>query len=103
MHEDSGSVVFIERDLEDLIPEYLELRYKDIEQIRKLADERDLETIKRLSHNIKGSGGSFGFAKISEIGAKMEQFSKDQNIAEILNFTLILEDYLRKVKIVYRD
>jgi HPt (histidine-containing phosphotransfer) domain-containing protein len=103
MDDNSGPVVYIDRDLEDLIPEYLENRQKDIEEIRKLIVEKDLDTIKRLSHNIKGSGGSFGFARISEIGTKMEQVTIEKNIIEILNFTVQLENYLKEVKVVYKD
>jgi HPt (histidine-containing phosphotransfer) domain-containing protein len=103
MDDNSGTVVYIDRDLEDLIPEYLENRQKDIAEILKLINEKDLDTVKRLSHNIKGSGGSFGFSRISEIGTKMEQVAIEKNIEKILNFTMQLEDYLKSVKVVYKD
>ena len=103
MSEETGPVVNIDRDLEDLIPEYLENRRKDIIEIRKLLTLNDFDTIKRLSHNIKGSGGSFGFQRISEIGITMEQAAKDCVQAEILKSLSELELYVNSVKIVYTD
>jgi HPt (histidine-containing phosphotransfer) domain-containing protein len=36
----------------------------------------DFENVRILGHNMKGSGGGYGFDRISEIGASLEEAAK---------------------------
>jgi DNA-binding NarL/FixJ family response regulator len=60
------TVVKIDRDLEDLIPGYLEKRLADVTSIREAAGKNDFEMIRVLGHTMKGSGGGYGFDRITE-------------------------------------
>jgi len=40
----------------------------------------DYATIQRIGHNLHGTGGSFGFPLITELGAAMEQAAKDKEM-----------------------
>jgi HPt (histidine-containing phosphotransfer) domain-containing protein len=93
--------VKIDRDLEDLIPGYLKRRQEDIAAIRSACDAGDFENIRILGHSMKGSGGGYGFDRITEIGKLIEESSKNKDTASILAHTDELADYLSRIEIVY--
>lgn len=94
-------VVKIDAEIQEAIPFFLELRKKNIADIMTALDGKDYEQIKRLGHNIKGSGGSYGFDELSRIGRDLEKAALNQNENAMRNLTDELEDYLAKVEIVY--
>ena len=57
-------VVVVDDDLQDLIPDYLEGRRKDIAAIRSALERDDLESIRSIGHKMKGSGGGYGFDRL---------------------------------------
>ena len=93
--------VSIDSDLQDLIPNYLLNREKDVEKILHSLDAGEFDKIKRLGHRMKGSGGGYGFDKITDIGAILEQAAHQQDSHLVKEQLEILEDYLGRVEIVY--
>lgn len=94
--------VTVDSDLEDLIPDYLE----NMRQIPNLLNNAlagsDFETIKREGHKMKGHGSAYGFHKITEIGLELQNAGNEEDIEHIKKMISALEDYLKKVKIVYK-
>lgn len=90
--------VEIDPDLIDLIPGYLENRQKDIEAIKQGLAESDYETIRTLGHRMKGSGGGYGFQRISEIGKQIEEAAVAGRNEEVNDQLNELQDYLAKVE-----
>jgi CheY-like chemotaxis protein/HPt (histidine-containing phosphotransfer) domain-containing protein len=50
---------------------------------RRAAAERDLSCLAEIGHNLKGSGGTFGFAELTEIGGRLEKFGARQEFAQV--------------------
>lgn len=90
----------IDPDIADLIPGYIENRHKDIEAVRAALAQGDFETIRALGHGMKGSGGGYGFTKITGIGAEMEQAAKVSDSDTIKNLSNDLSEYLENIEIV---
>jgi PAS domain S-box-containing protein len=57
----------------DLIPEYLENCRRSVVTLRTALAQGDFETIASVAHQMKGSGGAFGFQALSDIGGVLEQ------------------------------
>lgn len=93
--------VRIDKDLEDLIPGYIENRQKDIKSIRAALEAGNFESIRILGHSMKGSGGGYGFDEITKIGASLEKAAKDNDIEAIKKWTEKLSEYIDSVKITY--
>ncbi len=93
-------IVYVDSDLEDLIPMFLKNRHKDVDDIRRLLREGNMGEIRRLGHSMKGSGGGYGFDEISEIGRGMEEAAKDGNMEEIEKLNNRLAEYLSVVEVV---
>ena len=98
-------LVQVDAELEELIPNYFSNLRKDIKSIRVAIAGGDLKTSQVLGHNMKGSGGSYGFEFISEVGALIEKasLSKETEATEsIIEKQLSqVEDYLSSIKIEY--
>lgn len=93
--------VIIDEDLEDLIPGYLENRHQDILLILSALENNDFETIRFIGHKMKGSGGGYGFGKITEIGQDLETAAKSLAGREIHKQVSALRDYLGRIKVVF--
>jgi HPt (histidine-containing phosphotransfer) domain-containing protein len=101
MSEQEKITVMIDRDLEELIPDFLELTKKDMENIQTALDRGDYETVERLGHTTKGSGAQYGFDHLSQNGRQIEQAAKNQDEAEIRERVAETSDYLARLEIVY--
>ena len=95
-------VVHIDRDLEDLIPGFLENRINDIKKLRSAATANEYDTLKSIGHNLKGVGGGYGFARITDIGADIEAAAKVNDIKTINELIDSLVDYLDRIEVEYQ-
>ncbi|MGV8058170.1 MAG: Hpt domain-containing protein [Smithellaceae bacterium] len=96
------TIVIVEEDLEELIPGYLENRRHDIVVISSALEHGDFELIRNTGHKMKGSGGGYGFDRITDIGRDIEEAAKAQHGENILKQVEALRLYLGHVKVVYQ-
>jgi HPt (histidine-containing phosphotransfer) domain-containing protein len=94
-------VVRVDRDLEDLIPNFMTNRQNDLVAMRQAIDTADFETVRSLAHCLKGAGGGYGFDALTEIAAAIEQAAKAKDSGQIRAWLTDMADYLEKVEIVY--
>ena len=94
--------VEISRDLEEIVPIFLRNRENDLRTLRDALTRHDFVTIQTLGHRLKGDGGGYGFDRITEIGATMEHAAKQQDPSLTEEQILRLEDFLRRVCVIYR-
>jgi HPt (histidine-containing phosphotransfer) domain-containing protein len=93
--------VEISKDLEVLIPRYMDRRHKEVETFRAQLAARDFEALRIGGHSLKGSGGGYGFPPLTQIGAKIETAAKTQDTATIEAALVEYKDYIGRVEIVY--
>jgi PAS domain S-box-containing protein len=94
------TVVYIDPDIEELIPEFLDNIGKNTEEIKELLVREDMEAIRVIGHSMKGSGGSYGFDEITRIGKAIEDAAKAGNRDNIERLNEELVEYLSKVKVI---
>ena len=99
----ADSKVYIDPDLEFLIPQFLENREEDIKNLEKLLEESKFEQIRIIGHSMKGSGGGYGFDYLTQIGSQIEKHAELKNREEIEKLIRDLKDYLSNIEIVYED
>jgi hypothetical protein len=75
-------------------PAFLANRRGDVETMRVALMSKDLKTIQRIGHNCKGTGGGYGFPKISEIGAAIEEAAKANDEVRAQKFVSELEQVI---------
>lgn len=68
-------------DMQELVEEYVSKMSTRVEQIRGAYTSGDLESLSRLVHQLKGSGGGYGFPVVTERAHSLEttlnELSKD--------------------------
>lgn len=99
----SNVIVHIDKILEDLIPDFLQNRRDDINDIREAVPKGDMELVERLGHMMKGAGGGYGFQKITELGDAFERAAHQKDESGILRLTKELEIYLDTLEVVFVD
>jgi hypothetical protein len=76
---------------------YLRNVAKSLGEVRVAEAAADYGTIQRVGHNLHGTGGSFGFPRITEYGSAMEQAAMVQDMTAIRGALDQLEGYVGQV------
>ena len=92
-------VVQAPEGLEELAPRYLHARRKELPELMALSEAANFERLKTLAHNLKGTGTSYGFPEVTEIGAEMEKSAQAQDQGTIQEQLLRLSSYLDRVRV----
>ena len=66
-------LVRVGSSLAELVPGFLDGRRRDVDAIAAALERSDYDNVRILGHNMKGSGAGYGFNRITEIGASLEQ------------------------------
>jgi CheY-like chemotaxis protein/HPt (histidine-containing phosphotransfer) domain-containing protein len=96
-------VVYVDPDLEDLIPDFMDNMKSEVDRIGTLLVKEDMKEIQRIGHSMKGTGGSYGFDEITEIGKDIEESAKTGDKEAIIKLNNRLDKYLSGVKILMKD
>ena len=70
------------------------------EPFQKPSSEPTIETIRELGHKMNGSGGAYGFPRVTEIGQALEQAGRDHDPEQIRASVAELATYLGRVEAV---
>ena len=100
-HEVGGRIlVYVDPDLEDLIPGFLANRQQDLSEIRKGVRGGDFALVRRVGHSMKGAGAAYGFDGLSEVGAKIEVAALEADVEAIDQLSRALAAYLEQVEVI---
>ncbi len=91
--------VIVEKDLEPLIPGFLQRRREDVEKLKQAMETMDMETLRVIGHSMKGTGGGYGFDGLSEIGAAIESAAKAGEQTVVSEQVEALVDYLNRLQV----
>lgn len=98
---DQKETVIVDASFEPLMPKFMANRKKEVTAMQEALARQDFETVQKIAHGAKGAGGSYGFDRITEIAAAIEQAAKAAD-AVIIQWELpVLSSYLDRVEVVY--
>ena len=101
IEEHTMGLVRVVASLAELVPAFLEGRRRDIDTIAAALERSDYDNVRDLGHNMKGSGAGYGFNRITEIGASLEQAAGRRAPEEIRAQSAVLERYLDGLHVEY--
>lgn len=102
--------VRVDKELRDIVPDFLEHKKQDCLDMLKALKMKDYEFIRLHGHSIRGTGGSYGFKRITEIGEKIEALALEleknskqleKNSKQLEREIAELSSYLEKVNVTY--
>lgn len=67
--------------IEDLIPEYIQNRLRDLKALDDALSGSDFDVMKRLGHQTKGHARSYGFPELETVAAELETAAQAQDKA----------------------
>jgi hypothetical protein len=94
------TVVLVDARLRAVVPGYLESRRRDVRSILEALERSDYPIIREMGHKMTGTGSSYGFSRITQIGAALESAAMENNAAEIRSQATDLSRYLDAVEVV---
>ena len=74
---------------------YVNHTFKELNSLNENMDSMAFDSIRTFGHNIKGSGGMYGFSEITELGATIESAAKDENMKIIKSNLETLKIFLK--------
>jgi HPt (histidine-containing phosphotransfer) domain-containing protein len=92
--------VRVDPDIADLVPGYLANRERDVEAGRAALASEDFEALRVMGHGMKGSGGGYGFDRITAIGQEMEAAAIARDGEAVGQCIEALAEYLGRVDLV---
>ena len=93
--------ISIDPGIQGLIPGFLENRQRDIKAISTAIEDGDFQGIRFLGHSMKGSGGGYGFQKITDLGRSLEEAARAENAQELRELVEEMAAYLENIECVY--
>ena len=99
--EDVNWVVHPDKDLEDLIPTFLQNRRNELEEIDHAVAKPDFEFIRRTAHTWKGICRPYGFIHLETLSKSLEVAGEAEDQGRILAVAREIRFYLKNVRIVY--
>ena len=75
-------------------PAYLLNCRRSVDMMNEALDRSDFETVVILSHNLRGSGGGFGFGALTDFGAQIEVAAAQADAAAARKIVDLLAQYL---------
>lgn len=91
--------VKIEKDLEVLVRRFLARKHEDLKQLRAALETQQFETIRRIGHDLKGSGEAFGFPELSAFGAALERAAIAHKKRVLGEQLAAMEQFLSRLRI----
>jgi len=93
--------IFIDKDLQDIAPDYLARKRREIPELFAFHSAGDLESLRKTVHKLAGSGGGYGFDHISEFGKQIETLCQAGDAAGVAEYLTRLKDYIENLEVVY--
>lgn len=87
----SSDLLRTDPDLIDIVQEFVEGIPERIAELRGAFEANNWETLETLAHRLKGAGGSYGYADISDLAATMERQFKAHCAIEFQSWITQLE------------
>ena len=93
--------VSVDKDMQDIVPGYLEARRREIPELFAFCSAGDLDSLRKAGHKLAGSGGGYGFDRLSELGKQVEMLSRAGDAAGVAARLAELKDYIENLEVVY--
>ena len=93
--------VTLDKDLEDLIPGFMQRRREDVVSLRTSLAAGEMDKVRITGHSMKGTGGGYGFDDLTRIGGELEKAAAAADGDRITQLIGELEAYLDNVVIEF--
>lgn len=100
----AGNEVFtvvVEPELAAIMPRYFELQRAELAAIGQAVARGDAEAPRVFGHRLKGTGASYGFPRLTELGAAIERAALGGDLEGAARLAAEVGRFLDNVRVVY--
>ncbi len=94
-------IIEVEKDLEEIVPGFIERKKEDVFLMRDLLKKNDYEMIETMGHRLKGNAGGYGFDDLGLCGKELEEKAREHNNDEVSKVIDDIERYLSEIEVVF--
>lgn len=94
-------IISIDKDLEDLVPTYLETRKKELVKLKELLNQNAAAEIAAIAHKLAGNAGGYGFQELTDIGRRLESAGKASDKSLMTKEIENIAQYLDSVEVKF--
>lgn len=94
-------IVEVDEDIADLIPDYLDNQRVKVKRLEEFLSRKDYNEIAQFAHRIRGSGASYGFEFLTEVGAVIEDAAENSDVKIIRESIEKLTVFLERVEVKF--
>jgi HPt (histidine-containing phosphotransfer) domain-containing protein len=87
---------------EELSRDYLARHKEAMSSWHDLLDRGDYDRVRRMAHDVKGTGASYGFAPLTNVARSLEQAAAAHDLARMQSALSSMEAYLESVELTPR-
>jgi len=96
-------IVHIDASFAPLVPKFMTNRKNEVATMQAALAAQDFNAVRRVAHGMKGAGGSYGFARITEMAATIEHAAITGAGDTIDTELTDLRAYLEHVDVVFDE
>ncbi len=93
--------VELDKELEDIVPIFMENRKKDILELDQLLANQDFAGLQNIAHKLAGNAGSYGFHQLGKMAVEFEKACEIQNLEEIKSYCEEYKHFVNNVTITF--
>ena len=97
----SKIVIRIDKDLEDLIPNFIKNRENDLISLKEHLDKGEIKEIESIGHKVAGSSGGYGFIELGKIAKSIEMAAMDNDTEKIKTLISDYENHIHNVEVEF--
>lgn len=96
----AGSRVRLDIDplVADLVPAYVREKRSQVPELRRLIEGHDMEGVKRIAHDLKGTGSAYGIPDVTRLGRELETASRQRDEGAAVDLVGELDALLSRVQ-----
>jgi PAS domain S-box-containing protein len=92
---DHRYVIEIPEGFETISRKYIQKHLESIAQIRTCLEDRSMDELRKMGHNIKGTAASYGFPELTTLGAAIENAAKASDLQQMEANIKRMEHYIQ--------
>ena len=82
----------------DLVPEYVTEKRRQVRDLRRLLLASDLSQLRRVAHDLKGTGTAYGIPEVTRLGKALESAGQQGDAAAAAALVDELDELLARVQ-----
>ena len=98
---DTNYDVVVPKHLAEFIPAFMENRLKELDALEAAFTAGDLAGLGNLAIRMKGYGTTYGFERIVELGAELQEGAGRGDYDAIAAYILLYREFLDAVRITF--